>query len=345
MTKLRRFAGVALAATITVALPYGGLIDREAQFDLTAAGASAGWVKRPPVNLARVGSDVVTVAGRIFIFGGFDPDAMKDHVFDSVESRRVDGSGTWRTLTPMPTARANPAAAALGGSIYVAGGVSDEAVLDVVEKLDPATGAWSAGPRLPNPRGGAGAATLDGLLYVAGGFDDHDEVVESVTAFDPRTQSWKSVAPMRTARWGLRLVAAGAHLYAIGGRSIEDNTLTVVERYDPKSNSWRTVAPMNQDRVVPGVTTMTRGRDHLIVVVGGCQIVNGEVVSFGRSSEIYNLATGRWSLLQAQLPHGRCSLGSAVEAGGSVLAISGGTDPNGVPTATTEVDALALDRI
>ncbi len=45
--------GVALAATITTALPYGGFIDREAQFDLTAASASAGWVKRPPVNLAR----------------------------------------------------------------------------------------------------------------------------------------------------------------------------------------------------------------------------------------------------------------------------------------------------
>ena len=61
-----------------------------------------------------------------------------------------------------------------------------------------------------------------------------------------------------------------------------------------------------------------------------------------REAEVYNLSTGRWLPSAAQLPQGRCSLGAAVEANGSVLAISGATDVNATVAATAEVDALAF---
>jgi N-acetylneuraminic acid mutarotase len=244
----------------------------------------------------------------------------------------------------MPTARANAAVAVVGGTVYAVGGFTDDQTLDVVEKFDPATGSWSPSTKLPAPRGAAGAAVLGDRLYVAGGSvavgPDDDEITASVLAYNPVTQSWTSVAPMPTARWRLRLVAAGGHLFAIGGQSKSGSTLSTVERYDPKANTWATVAPMNQNRGVPGVVAVNRGADRLIVVVGGCQFANGQRLPFLRSTEVYNVDTDRWFLLPAQLPSGRCSLGAAVDAAGSVLAISGVVDVKDTVTATAEVDAL-----
>jgi len=42
------------------------------------------------------------------------------------------------------------------------------------------------------------------------------------------------------------------------------------------------------------------------------------------------------------MPRGRCSLGSALEVDGSVLAISGAINANGSIAATAEVEALKL---
>ncbi|GIF20569.1 hypothetical protein Ate02nite_32990 [Paractinoplanes tereljensis] len=292
------------------------------------------------MHLARGGLDVVAVDGGIFVMGGFDP--AKPAFFDSVEMRRTGGVGTWHDVAPMPTARTNPAAAVLGGKIYVAGGVTnDDTDSDVVEVYDPRSGRWSTSTRMPFARSAGAAAVLDGVLYVAGG-GLGDETLASVVAYDPAARRWRTVAPMPTARWALRLVASNGHLYAIGGRSTEENSLATVERYDPKANTWTTVAPMHNTRAVPGVVAVDRGNDHFIVVVAGCPVANGVVGDFFTTTEVFNVKTGRWRVLPAQLPRGRCSLGSALEADGSVLAISGGVKINGVITATPEVEALRL---
>jgi N-acetylneuraminic acid mutarotase len=337
--------GLALMPLVALAAPNGGPGRVHPRLELSASTVTApstGWSQLPPLQVARAGLDVATVNGDILAIGGFNP--VKPGVFNLVEAHRADAAQSWRPLTPMPTGRANAAAAELGGSVYVVGGFDDEQTFDVVEKYDPATGSWSPSPRLPAARGAAAAASLGGLLYVAGGSmtvgPDDDEITASVVAFNPVKQSWASVAPMPTARWRLRLVAAGGQLYAIGGQSAEGNTLSTVERYDPSSNTWTTVAPMNQDRAVPGVVAVNQGSRRLIVVVGGCQFAEGQRLPFLQSTEVYNLDTGQWLLLPAQLPLGRCSLGAAVTADGSVLAIGGGTDAKGIVIGTSEVDAL-----
>jgi N-acetylneuraminic acid mutarotase len=332
--------GVALMLLVAAAAPLAGPTNPAAADD---PAPTTGWAARPPVQVARAGLDVATVNGSILAIGGFDPN--KPDVFSSVEARPVDGSGTWRTVAPMPTARANAAVAVLGGTVYAVGGFTNDQTLDTVEKFDVATGSWSSGTKLPAPRGAAGAAALGDLLYVAGGsvtVGPDDEITASVLVYSPMKQSWTSVAPMPTARWRLRLVAAAGHLYAIGGQSESGTTLSTVERYDPKANTWTTVTPMNQDRGVPGVVAVNHGLDRLIVVVGGCQFANGQRLPFLRSTEVYNVDTDQWHPLQAQLPSGRCSLGAATEANGSVLAISGGNDVKDTVTATAEVDALTF---
>ena len=344
----RRLSIMLLISFVVVPIPAERLTDLQSRTGPAVAGvaaAQAGWAERPPLHVARGGLDVATVNGTIVIMGGFDP--HEPRTFDEVEGRQVTGDGAWRQLAPMPTRRANPAAAALGGKVYVAGGFpsNGSAGTDVVESYDPQTDTWSTVTKLPAGRGAAAAAALNGLLYVAGGYvagPAGGAVSASVVAYDPSTRIWTAVAPMPTARWRLRLVAAGGRLFAIGGSSTQETSLTTVELYDPATNTWTTVAPMSQARSVPGVVVAHQGSDELIVVVGGCHIINGQGLPFWASTEVYSVNTGRWRTVQAQLPRGRCSLGSALEADGSVLAISGGVDDNGVVTATAEVHALKL---
>ena len=107
------------------------------------AGRSSQWTARPPLRYA--------------------------NTFDVVEARRVRGSGRWRDLAPMPTARANLATAEVGGLVYAIGGIGQANDTDVVEKYNPRSGRWTTSLPLPQPRAFAGAAGLGGLLFVAGG--------------------------------------------------------------------------------------------------------------------------------------------------------------------------------
>jgi hypothetical protein len=206
------------------------------------AGRSSQWIARPPLRQARGGLGVAKVGRQILAIGGFERVGETDTVFDVVEARRVKGSGRWRDLAPMPTARANLATAEVGGLVYAIGGIGQaNDTLDIVETFDPRSGRWTTSLPLPQPRAAPGAAGLGGLLYVAGGevqlAADTFEVTNSVLVYDPKQNTWRSVAPMPTARLRLRLVASGRYLYAIGGQPDPAGpSLATVERYDPKSN-------------------------------------------------------------------------------------------------------------
>lgn len=220
--------------------------------------------------------------------------------------------------------------------------------LDVVEAFDPTLGRWATSLPLPQPRGGPGAASLDGLLYVAGGSiflgGNRSEIANSVVAYDPEKNDWKSVAAMPMARERHRLVASGRHLYAVGGLGVSGQSLSTVERYDPKSNSWRTMNPMYESRVVPCAVATKVGSRSVLVVVAGVEFSNGAFVRARRNTEVFDLDTGRWTLLDVLLPRERGSHDCAVETDGTVLAIGGfgntGGGPPFVPLAN--VDALSL---
>lgn len=185
------------------------------------------------------------VGDRIFAIGGFDGAAT----FDIVESRRATGSGEWRTVASMSTPRANFAAAALDGRIYVVGGVGErEHLLAIVEMAR------------PRPRRSS--------MYVAGGTLNFNSATASMMVFDPRENEWRSAAPMGTARVQLRLVASGRYLYAISGRDNSPSPSTV-ERYDPATDSWHTLSPLRQARVAPGVVATTIGNRPVLAIGGG----------------------------------------------------------------------------
>jgi N-acetylneuraminic acid mutarotase len=179
---------------------------------------------------------------------------------------------------------------------------------------------------------------------VAGGLideNDNDEhATDSVLAFDPRTENWSPVASMLNPRARHRLVAAGGHLYAIGGlRSHFQEAFRTVERYSPKSDTWEAVPSMHQPRALPGATVLADGR---IVVVGGGPGPFPDRLGRHRTTEVFDPHTGKWHLLSTLLPQGTTSLASAPESGNTVLAISGSTVVDRVPTLIPDVLALKL---
>jgi N-acetylneuraminic acid mutarotase len=341
--------GVITVVLITaLAAPAIAVPPSAAGSDVTGdqAGRSGQWIARPPLRQARAGLGVAKVGRQILAIGGFEAVGRTDTVFDVVEARRVKGSGRWRDLAPLPTARANLATAEVGGLVYAIGGLSQaEVTLDVVETFNPRSGRWTTSLPLPQPRDGPGAAGLGGLLYVAGGFVIPDGVTNSVVVYDPKQNTWRSVAPMPTARERLRLVASGRYLYAIGGVAIGQPgqfgpSLTTVERYDPKSDRWATMNSLVESRGLPCAVETKVGNRRVLVVVGGFEAsADGTTVQARRTTEVFDPHTGRWMLLDVLLPIGRGSHDCATEADGTVLAIGGA---NGAGVFFANVDALSL---
>jgi N-acetylneuraminic acid mutarotase len=306
------------------------------------------WTTRPPLQHKRNGLGVATVDHQIVAIGGFDGDAL-----DVVEVRRDAGTRTWHDLARMPTRRTNLATAKVGELVYAIGGADQAKAppeLNDVETFDPdpTSGGWATSLPLPQPRAGPGAAGLGGLLYVAGGFipstDVNLEITNSMVVYDPNHPAWRSVAPMHQRRDKLRLVTSGPYLYAIGGTDPNGQSLTTVERYDPTSDSWATMQPMIEARGLPGVVETKVGGRRVLVVVGGAETnAQGDFVSARRTTEVFDPATGHWTMLDALLPiGGRASHDCATEADGRVLAIGGVKKVGDTITRLPNVDALSL---
>lgn len=344
--RLTTLGGIAVALLTAVHAPQAvAAPPAAAPSGVDDAAGSSRWTPHPPLRHARAGLSVATVGGQILAIGGFDP----AQTFDAVETRRLIGRDSWQPAPPLPTARVNLATAVLNGRVYAVGGYdANDDPVPVVETFNPRSGQWTKSLPLPQPRGGVAAASLGGLLYVAGGIipvgGGEFRSTASMIVYDPARNMWRSVAPMHTARERFRLVAAGEYLYAVGGRG-EGPSLASVERYDPSTGSWRVINPMRESRVVPCVVATKIGNQPVLVAVGGAIFSDdGNFVDARRTTEVLDLTTGRWTLLDTLLPTVRVSLDCAVQPVTTILAISGATFADGLFTFLPNVDALTLSR-
>ncbi len=303
------------------------------------AGPDAGWRPVAPLNVPRGGLAGASLGGAVYAAGGWTDTSFQTAVAD-LEQLPDSPGARWHRLPSMPTARGNPAAAALDGRVYVLGGYPPAGqAFDVVEAYDPGRNVWSSVARLPSPRGAAGAAAAGDRLYVAGGDDGTSTAIplDTMVSYDAGTRSWRPEPPMPTARSLLKMVELGGDIYAIGGVA-DGPFLATVERYDAQLRTWRPVAAMSTGRGNPGVATV----GNRIVVVGGAGGALGSAQPL-TSSEIYDPRADRWQVLPAQLRPGRASLISASLRPDTVLAI-GGFDAAGpaVTAGTGRVDALQI---
>jgi len=109
-----------------------------------------------------------TIGQRLYAFGGRNKALTGGTIVAAAEVLDMN-SGTWQTLTDMPTKRNSAFAAAVGGSVVVAGGFSGSVKLATIEVYDTTTDTWETCSATMSEAFSAGAAaSLNGELYLFG---------------------------------------------------------------------------------------------------------------------------------------------------------------------------------
>ncbi|GIW05258.1 MAG: hypothetical protein KatS3mg060_0063 [Dehalococcoidia bacterium] len=215
-------------------------------------------------------------------------------------------SGVWSSGAPAPSARSEVGGAAIGGVIYVAGGLGRDAqrgdfTSDALEAYDVAADRWTVRAPLPEPIHHPGVTALDGLLYLVGGYAPDWRPLASAYRYDPAADRWEKLPSLPTARGALVAVAAGGRVWAIGGRAATD--VAAVEAFDPMAGVWTRQ------------TAMPTPRDHhaAAVIDGTIYVVGGRLDGRGNLDvlEAYDPTLDQWTTL-APLPTARSGIAAAV---------------------------------
>jgi N-acetylneuraminic acid mutarotase len=247
--------------------------------------------------------------------------------------------GSWTTKASMPTARQDPATAALDGKLYVAGGVLDS-FLQTLEVYDAVSDTWTIKAPMPTARVGASAVTISGRIYAVGGqVASNGFCTPTLEVYDPVTDNWATKAPMPTARCYLAAAAIDGKLYAAGGTPNADSGLglSTLEVYDPATDTWATKASMPTPRYILAGAAM----EGKLYAVGGSNPAGLHQYVTLSALEAYDPATDTWTT-RAPMPTARQVLVAAA-TGGKLYAIGGFSYQTGHFESTTESYDPATD--
>jgi Kelch motif/Galactose oxidase, central domain len=203
--------------------------------------------------------------GRLYVLGGYGPDGARQTAFVLV-------GGVWTPLPPMPESRAAGGAAAIGGKLFVAGGVTtgtdgSRSLARQTMVYDVARRRWSLAPG-PTRREHLGVTALNGRLYAVGGrtagFDTNLAAFES---YRPGARSWLRLRPVPGKRGGTAAGAVGRFIVSAGGEA-PGGTIRTVFAYDTRARRWRRLPNLPTPRHGLGVVGAA-GR--VYVIAGGRQ--------------------------------------------------------------------------
>jgi N-acetylneuraminic acid mutarotase len=213
--------------------------------------ATNSWEEVAPMPVGLHHPNVGTLDGKLYVMGGCD------HGFRSNQPNGSPWIGSyhtlvydpaqnqWRRIKPIPRSTAAGGVAAVGGRLYVIGGVDTNGIVhNAVQEYDPAADTWRERAPMPTSREHIGVAALDSLIYVVAGRLRGTGGV-SVTNFEvysPSRNTWDTLPRLPVSRSGLAFAAARGRLYAMGGEwpGVSD----VNEEYDPARGTWRLVEKM-----------------------------------------------------------------------------------------------------
>ncbi|MBD9370220.1 kelch repeat-containing protein [Xanthomonas sp. XNM01] len=236
------------------------------------------------------------------------------------------GEPAWRSVASAnrPAARHENAFVALDGRLYLLGGRGERPL----QIFDPATRRWSEGAAPPQELHHLQAVAHDGRLWaigaLTGGFPDEPPVT-TVLTYDPASDRWQAGAPLPEGRQrgGGGLVVHEGQFYVIGGltRGHLGGYVPWADRFDPVSGRWTALpdAPHPRDHFHAAVL------DGKLYAAGGRTSSHATGETFSRTIvavDVYDLAAGTWSTLDAPLPTARA--GSATVAHGGRIVVIGG---------------------
>lgn len=163
----------------------------------------------------------------------------------------------------MAQARHGAVAAALGGRIYVCGGLEGVKPLNSVERFDEEMRDWMPMPQMVRARGWPTCAVVEESVYICGGRCE-EGAISAVERFEPELE-WSLLWPMPTPRYGALGVVVSGHILVIGGRAGQSE-FNHVEAYDYERDRWEWKMGMRHSRswavgaVLPSVTEGRRWR-------------------------------------------------------------------------------------
>ncbi len=227
--------------------------------------------------------------------------------------------GCWTRLADMPTARSEISVTALGGELYVAGGIRLwGGTQKAFESYMIAEDRWVERADLPHRLHHVALAALDGKIYASGGytslrFTPNDP---QLWAYDPQTDQWQRKADMPGPRGEHAMIAAQGKLWLFGGRG---ETGRPVWSYDPATDRWSDDhAPMPTYR--HSATAIHDPQTQQIIVMGG----RGDDYKPLNTFEIYHMVEDRWETA-GPLPTPRAGHGAALV--GRAIHVWGGETP------------------
>jgi N-acetylneuraminic acid mutarotase len=170
----------------------------------------------------------------------------------------------WTEKAALNKARKLAGSAALGGKLYVLGGLNHLDYSLPIEEYDPAGDTWISRGTVP-AQYKTGVAALSGELYFVAGELHDTTATTSLASYDPVTGRLTQHPAPPTPRVQMEAVVVDGRLYVLGGLDYSHGLLTTVEAFDPATETWTTVAPMPRGRRAMAVAVV----DGIIYVIGG----------------------------------------------------------------------------
>jgi N-acetylneuraminic acid mutarotase len=247
----------------------------------------------------------------------------------SVPLRRVStprASAHSEPLAPIPAKLAAGRAAALGHTIYLAGGFSGSGrgligprYLSELYAYDVKANTWTTRTPLPpeqTPRLGRDlcamvTAPTSRLLTVSN---------EHIGVYDPAGDAWSIATQIPTPRSAMEVAQADdGRIFTIGGRLTATEPAALVEAYDPQTNHWTSHARMPEERFW-FATAMLHG---IIYVFGGLTVDSRTDHWLPATTSLaYDIAADAWREV-APMPTTRRGPAAAV-VNNTILVLGGG---------------------
>jgi N-acetylneuraminic acid mutarotase len=185
------------------------------------------WSALPDLPRGRSSHDAVVVGDKLYVVGGWTLDGAKPPAWcDSVDVLDLKNpKAKWQSVK-QPFQRRALSAFALGGKVYVVGGLTGKGTTKRVDVFDPSADTWGAGPELVGKEGvGFSAASC-----VAGGAAFVSLNDGKIYRLDADGKGWEQIATQKVARFVHRLVPGVAgKLLVVGGAAHEGNARVVEE--------------------------------------------------------------------------------------------------------------------
>ena len=296
------------------------------------APAPTGWQAAASTPLTLFEAQGVSVADRIYVFGGFHNGQVQ--VTTSVIAYDP-ATNTWAPRTSMPVAVTHGGVAVDGSTVWIVGGLlgdysnGDNPPTRDTWRYDTLTDTWAPGPRLPAATGAGGTAILGRELHYFGGFapdgqgDSSKHYVLNLDAAADPAAAWATAASMPIARNHFGTAVVNGRIYAVGGQHGRDEThrnVRDVHVYDPQTNRWSTAAKL--PRPMSHFHNSTVVVNNRILIAGG--VTNGRYPL--TDTWEYDPATNQWAA-SLPLPAPR-KAPVAVIAAGALYVLTGSPGDN-----------------